>query len=97
MHSSLYTVVFSSQKDRAIEAFERTAELLPNHWQPKRDLAVVLLGAGRPADALPLLSEVIEILGDAESVDDVRLLWEAVRRDADGIAAGAAGGAPAAR
>ena len=81
----------------AIEAFERTAALLPNHWQPKRNLAMVLLGAGRPADALPLLSEVIEMLGDASPVGDIRLLREAVRRDAERIAAGATGGAPTAR
>ena len=79
----------------ALEAFERTAALLPNHWQPKRNLGVVLLAAGRPADALPLLSEVIDILGDAEPVDDVRLLLDAALREAGRLAERAERAAPA--
>ena len=67
----------------AIEAFERITELLPNHWQPKRNLGVILLDAGRPAEALPLLAGVVETLGDAPPVDDVRLLLEVARRDAE--------------
>ncbi|MCH8199749.1 MAG: hypothetical protein IIA54_06765, partial [Chloroflexi bacterium] len=56
--------------------------------QPKRNLGIVLLAAGRPADALALLSEAVEILGDAEPVDDVRRLREAARLDAERVAAG---------
>ena len=81
----------------ALEAFRRTAALLPNHWQPKRNLGIMLLAAGRPADALPLLSEVVAILGDADPVDDVRLLQEAARRDAERVAAGAGSAAPSQR
>ena len=65
----------------ALDAYERTAALLPNYWQPKRDLGIVLLEAGRPADALALLSEVVDVLGDAEPVDDIRPFLEAALRD----------------
>ena len=65
----------------ALDAYERTAALLPNYWQPKRDLGIVLLEAGRPADALALLSEVVDVLGDAEPVDDIRPFLEAALGD----------------
>ncbi len=81
----------------AIEAFARTAALLPNHWQPKRNLGIVLLAAGRPADALPLLTEVVEMLGDADPVDDVRLARGAALREAERAAEGGGSAVPAPR
>ena len=60
----------------ALEAFERTAALLPNYWQPKRSLAVALLSVGRPDEALVSIDEALVLLGDDSQTADLSALRE---------------------
>ena len=81
-HSQLVQHGTESAQSAALAAFERTAALQPNRWPLKRNLGVALLEAGRPADAVPPLSEAVTILGDAGPAAEVLLLQGIALRDA---------------
>ena len=49
--------LMGTSSGEAIEAFQRTVTLLPDRWQAKRALGAALFRVGRPADAIPVLTE----------------------------------------
>ena len=64
----------TGQVPAAVAAFERTAQLLPNHWLPKRNLGAILLDVGLPAEAIVPLGEAADILGEHPAAANVLLL-----------------------
>ena len=64
----------AGQVPAAVAAFERTAQLLPNHWLPKRNLGAILLDVGLPAEAIVPLGEAADILGEHPAAANVLLL-----------------------
>ena len=64
----------TGQVPAAVAAFERTAQLLPHHWLPKRNLGAILLDVGLPAEAIVPLGEAADILGEHPAAANVLLL-----------------------
>ncbi|MEE8519485.1 MAG: hypothetical protein V3S98_10215, partial [Dehalococcoidia bacterium] len=64
---------YAGYEEDAIANYRRAAALFPNHWQPLRNLAIGLNDLYRPSEALEVVRQVTDIVGEEELGAD--LLW----------------------
>jgi Flp pilus assembly protein TadD len=74
-------------EDRAEAHFRRAFELEPRYLAPRHNLAVLLVGESRPADAIPWLDQVIQLAPDYPNARRARGQARLLTGDATGAAA----------